>query len=382
MGKFLFLVFLIFFGLTLTTMAADSPTTRTKPITVAVIDSGIDSANPNVLNPIVAAKSFTGRNCLDDRVGHGTHIATLYNNVRVQLLCIQVIDVNDGDHSASADKSGWGTPEDLLSGLDYVSTMIDTLNIRVVNISLVGYPETPELTIAIKKLEEGGAIVVMAAGNENSRITSPCRIAYTMRGGICVIGANEDGTKWEKSNWGYEGDIANCCGATSWAAANTGYLTAWLMSLLPPESKPLPAFFKKVIVLGADHSRALAGFVGDPDRGLDGRIANITGARLALERLQNLRLISYSPVGIVVGSNVTIATSEDPQWLANFFPAFDKLAVPKFSLTDDTGNSTIVEGTFYGGELWFRVPAQGDYSIQLVIEGLPVGDKMPIHVSP
>ncbi len=354
----------------------DSPTVR--PITVAIVDSGIDYANPYIRNKVVESKSFTDGDCGRDSVGHGTLMALLYDNVKANLICVQVIKRNYSLSSAGV--SGWGTLSQLLEGLAYVST----LDVDIVNLSLVGYPETPELFAAISKLEEK-AVVVMAAGNDNfNKITSPCRFAHTLfRSVICVIGANyPDGDKSDVSNWGSEADVANYGRYTSLATANTGYEVEWLMSLIPLDApRPSPAFFKKLVLLGASYTPLLKGLVGDPDRGLDARLVDGGGAFSVLSRLQKLRLISYWPIEVHVGTEVRITISEDPLWLGNFFPAFDKAAVPRVVLNGSAGNTIVIEGQFFNGELHFKAPRAGDWTAQLVIEGLPVGDKLRIHVA-
>ena len=47
-----------------------------EPVTVAVIDTGIDLGHPDLTNNVVAAKSFVGGSA-DDPIGHGTFVAGL-----------------------------------------------------------------------------------------------------------------------------------------------------------------------------------------------------------------------------------------------------------------------------------------------------------------
>jgi subtilisin family serine protease len=46
-------------------------------VTTAVLDSGIDATHPDFAGKIVDSKDFTGSGDTDDKVGHGTHVASI-----------------------------------------------------------------------------------------------------------------------------------------------------------------------------------------------------------------------------------------------------------------------------------------------------------------
>jgi len=147
-------------------------------IGIAVVDSGIDFAHPD-LNPApnTAATAFNainpGASCQDDG-GHGTHvsgiIAALNNSIAVvgvapaaTLYCVKVL---------GSDLTG--TDSDLLAGLDWVLQHHASVNppIRVVNLSLGRPLDTGETLDAsvfrpmIQSLYNQGIVVVASAGND------------------------------------------------------------------------------------------------------------------------------------------------------------------------------------------------------------------------
>ncbi|ALG12308.1 subtilisin family serine protease [Kibdelosporangium phytohabitans] len=99
-----------------------------KGVTVAVLDTGIDDTHPDFAGRIVDKRDFTGKDT-DDKVGHGTHVASTIAGMRW----------------AARDKKA-----------------------RVVNLGLGG-PDAEEidrLEVAINELSaETGALFVVASGN-------------------------------------------------------------------------------------------------------------------------------------------------------------------------------------------------------------------------
>ncbi|OKJ21790.1 hypothetical protein AMK21_10325 [Streptomyces sp. CB00316] len=49
----------------------DGPGTK-----IAVVDTGIDATHPDLAGRVVAARNFSGSPDAEDRVGHGTHVAS------------------------------------------------------------------------------------------------------------------------------------------------------------------------------------------------------------------------------------------------------------------------------------------------------------------
>ncbi|MCC9738238.1 S8 family serine peptidase [Streptomyces sp. MNU89] len=147
-------------------------------VTIAVVDSGIDTAHPDLSGgKVVAAKNFSASPGATDRYGHGTHVASIaagtgaasggtYRGVApaARLLNAKVI----GDDNS-------GTESSVIAGMEWaVGQGADVVNLSV------GTGDTPgvgPMEEAVNRLsEESGALFVAAAGNAGPRprsISSP-----------------------------------------------------------------------------------------------------------------------------------------------------------------------------------------------------------------
>ncbi|MFD8499824.1 S8 family serine peptidase [Amycolatopsis sp. NPDC059657] len=148
-----------------------------KGVEVAVLDSGIDPTHPDVKDKIVAVKNFVGGPD-DDRVGHGTHVASIIGGTG---------KASDGkykgvapDVSLSSGKVcvNYGCSEAaIIAGLEWAAT---ERKAPVVNLS-VGGPDATGIDpteAAINRLSaQYGTLFVVAAGNSGgagrSTVESP-----------------------------------------------------------------------------------------------------------------------------------------------------------------------------------------------------------------
>ncbi len=145
---------------------------------VAVIDSGITSWHDDLTDPPGGGQRVdqfvdfvNGRSMPYDDYGHGTHVAGIIAGNGFD---------SGGDRSGIApaarlivlkalDASGKGRISNVIAALGYVVAYRDSLNIRVVNLSIAtgvyeSYNADP-LTLAAQRAVAAGIVVVAAAGN-------------------------------------------------------------------------------------------------------------------------------------------------------------------------------------------------------------------------
>ncbi|CAM3713258.1 S8 family peptidase [Mesobacillus zeae] len=141
--------------------------TKGKGITVAVLDTGIDTKHPDLHDRIIEGKNFTdddkgNPDIFEDYNGHGTHvagtIAASLNNTGVtgiapeaNLLILKVLN-----------KRGSGKYEWIIKAIQYA---IDK-KVDIISMSLGGPQDVRDLHDVIKLAVENKILVVCAAGNE------------------------------------------------------------------------------------------------------------------------------------------------------------------------------------------------------------------------
>jgi len=146
-------------------------------VTVAVLDTGVDSTHPDLAGKVIAAEDFTGDGAgVGDVVGHGTHVASIIAGTGA---------ASNGQFAGVAPEaqlvSGrvcfvFGCPDSaILAGMSWAA--VDQ-HARVVNLSLGGIdtPEIDPLEDAVNQLSaQFGTLFVIAAGNDgsSSSIESP-----------------------------------------------------------------------------------------------------------------------------------------------------------------------------------------------------------------
>ncbi|MFF4981640.1 S8 family serine peptidase [Streptomyces sp. NPDC001046] len=166
-----------------------------KGVKIAVLDTGVDATHEDLQGQVAGAKNFSASPDASDKVGHGTHVASIaagtgkksggaYKGVApgAKILNGKVL----GD-------DGFGNDSEILAGMEWaVAEGAD-----VVNLSLGGgdTPEIDPLEAAVNKLsEDKGVLFAIAAGNEGDfgeqTIGSPGSAAAAL-----TVGAVDDKDK-------------------------------------------------------------------------------------------------------------------------------------------------------------------------------------------
>ncbi|MCB0113248.1 MAG: peptidase S8, partial [Caldilineaceae bacterium] len=172
-------------------------------IIVAVVDSGVNNAHPDLVGRILDGYDYVNddEEPLDDH-GHGTHIAGLI-----------AANANNGIGSAGIcpfcsilpvkvlNASNVGTWSDVASGIVYA---VDH-GAQVINLSLGGTSNPPVVQDAIDYATANNVLIVAAAGN--SRTDTPFYPAAVEQV-IAVSATRQDDTRWTLSNFGEWVDIS------------------------------------------------------------------------------------------------------------------------------------------------------------------------------
>ncbi|MFF3344354.1 S8 family serine peptidase [Streptomyces sp. NPDC002779] len=137
-----------------------------KGVKIAVLDTGVDVNHPDLKDQVIASKNFTPAATAEDKVGHGTHVASIAAGTGAKsggkfkgvAPGAQVLNGKVLDDTGSGDDSG------ILAGMEWAAEQ----GAQVVNLSLGGMdtPEVDPLEAAVDKLSaEKGILFAIAAGN-------------------------------------------------------------------------------------------------------------------------------------------------------------------------------------------------------------------------
>ena len=168
-----------------------------KPVTVAVLDSGM-APHPDLVGKCIVFKDFVNeKNTLYDDNGHGTHVCGI--------LCGSG-EASQGKYRGIApscrlvvckvlDKRGDGTAETMIEALKWIEAQRRRYDIRIVNISVgVGRmhdkEKSKQLNEYLEKLWDEGLIIVCAAGNKGPKPGSISNIGELQK--VITVGCYDD----------------------------------------------------------------------------------------------------------------------------------------------------------------------------------------------
>ncbi|WP_169911304.1 S8 family peptidase [Evansella clarkii] len=156
-----------------------------KGITIAILDSGVDTNHTNLSTRIIDGANFTEEDegdfkKFEDYNGHGTHVAGIAssNNTdgqatgvapEAKLMIVKVLD-----------KNGSGNIKDLINGIYFTVNWRGEQNerVRVICLSLGTEEDNEELYEAIKFAISQGVVVVAASGNQGTGNVDDVNLGY------------------------------------------------------------------------------------------------------------------------------------------------------------------------------------------------------------
>jgi len=170
-----------------------------KDIGVAVLDTGVYAAHPDLQSHILEFKDFVnGRRSAYDDSGHGTHVCGIIggSGKASEGLCMGIAPLSKLICLKVLDKEGNGSTAQVLSACRWILNNRHKYNIKIVNISVgtIALNERTEndvLVRAVNELWDDGIVVVAAAGNNG-----PGKGTVTIPGisrKIITVGTLEDG---------------------------------------------------------------------------------------------------------------------------------------------------------------------------------------------
>lgn len=171
------------------------------PIKVAVIDTGIELAHPDLRNNIKGGyNAITSSKSANDDNGHGTHVAGIIaaenNSIgvigagpQIDLYAVKVLSRN-----------GSGYLSDVIEGIDWAIAN----NMQVINMSLGSATNIESFHDAVIRANAAGVVQVAAAGNDGLAVNYPA--AYPEVIAVSAADSSDAITSW--SSRGAEVDLA------------------------------------------------------------------------------------------------------------------------------------------------------------------------------
>jgi len=182
--------------------AAWDVTTGTSDVLIAIVDTGVDLAHPDLNDKIVPGWDFIGEDpYAQDDHGHGSHVAGIAaaetDNDRgvagvswgARIMPIKVLDEN-----------GDGYYSDVARGVRYACNH----GAQIINLSLGGSNPSSTLEDAVERVYQNGCLIVAAAGNDANSVDYPARYPEVM----AVAATNQSDSRASFSDYGPQIDVA------------------------------------------------------------------------------------------------------------------------------------------------------------------------------
>lgn len=225
---------------------------------VAIVDSGVDASHPFMSGRVLQGYDFIdGDTNAYDEYFHGTLVTSVVvdctGNAPVKILPVRIFD-----------KNGRGYSSTIATGIKYSADH----GADVINLSLGGGHDDAG-DRAIQYAIDHGAVVTIAAGNENENTANSCPAHLTIPGAVVVASGNSSHKKANHSNYGASVDLMapgvnvkgavpgnkyKTTGGTSLAAPHAA-AAAMLLDLVWGKSLSAPELEKKLYTATTNQSR-------------------------------------------------------------------------------------------------------------------------------
>jgi len=169
---------------------------------IAILDTGIDQDHEDLRTKIVANVNFTTSRTVDDRHGHGTHVAGIAAAITDNGRGIAGVGFDSSLMNVKVlDDRGSGQYSWVANGIIWAADN----GAHVINMSLGGSSASSTLEAAVQYAFGRGVVLVAAAGNNNT--SAPMYPAYYEQC-IAVAATDQNDAKASFSNYGSWVDIA------------------------------------------------------------------------------------------------------------------------------------------------------------------------------
>lgn len=181
-------------------LAAGQAITRGAGVTVAVLDTGVETGHPDLSDKLlpgynVLAPGTTPQDAADGQVnsvvGHGTMVSGVIARIapEAKILPVRVLNAD-----------GVGTTLGVLQGMQWAIEH----GARVINLSLGSEDSSPFLKQAIDAARQGGVVVVAAAGNTGaSKVDFPAKENSV----VCITAVTPENQRASFANYGPHVDL-------------------------------------------------------------------------------------------------------------------------------------------------------------------------------
>ena len=171
-------------------------------VKIAICDTGIDQDHVDIKGKIAANKNFTTSKTVDDKYGHGTHVAGIAAAITNNYKGVAGVGFNSSLMNAKVlGDNGSGYYSWVANGIIWAANN----GAKVINLSLGGASPSKTLEDAVNNAWTKGCVLVAAAGNDNTY--APLYPAY-YENCIAVAATDQNDAKASWSNYGVWVDVA------------------------------------------------------------------------------------------------------------------------------------------------------------------------------